>query len=442
MDAKVGRPLNELSAIEIAAKIATGETTCEAVTRDCVARIAARDGVVKAWVDFDPDPALAQARALDRASSRGPLHGVPIGVKDIIDTFDLPTQMGSPIYRGYRPPADAACVALLRRAGAVILGKTVTCELAGMAPGATTNPHEPAHTPGGSSSGSAAAVADHMVPAALGTQTGGSVLRPSSYCGIFGFKPTYNTFNKMGVWPAAESIDTVGVHARSLDDIELMTDVLRMQMPQPPRRLDGVPRIGLCRTEIWDTALPETKAAVESAAERLGKAGAKVRDVTLPSAFTGLHAAARGTINHYERAACMAFEWDHHRDALSPQMRHYIESGLKTSREDYVATWRRVEECRALLPSVFEGLDVLLAPCVPGEAPNGLAGTGDPSMQAMWTALHTPAMTLPTHRGPNDLPVGIQLIASRYDDERLFACSRWIWDKIGAPEVIGVRRSL
>jgi len=439
MDVKVKRPLNSLSAAALAQKIAGGETTCEAVVRDCIARIAERDGVVKAWVDFDADQAIAQARALDRGPRRGPLHGVPIGVKDIIDTFDLPTQMGSPIYRGHRPRADAACVALLRRAGALILGKTVTCEFAGMAPSDTTNPHDAAYTPGGSSSGSAAAVADHMAPAALGTQTGGSVLRPSSYCGIFGYKPTYNTFNKAGVWPAAESIDTIGWLARSLDDIEVLTDVLRMQAPQPPRELTAAPRIGLCRTDMWDSALPESQAAVEAAADKLGKAGATVREIALPQAFTDLHVIARGAINNYERAACMAFEWDHHRDRLSPQMHRYIENGQKTSRADYVAAWRRVEACRALLPGVFEQLDVLLVPCVQGEAPKGLAATGDPRLQAVWTALHTPAMTLPTHRGPNDLPVGIQLVAQRYDDDRLFACARWIWQRIGSPGMIGCR---
>jgi Asp-tRNA(Asn)/Glu-tRNA(Gln) amidotransferase A subunit family amidase len=439
MDAKVTRPLNALDATAIAQKIATGEATCEAVVRDCVARIAVRDGTVKAWVNFDPELALAQARTLDRGPKRGPLHGVPVGIKDIIDTFDMPTEMGSPIYRGHRPPADAACVALLRRAGAIILGKTVTCEFAGMAPGVTTNPHNAAHTPGGSSSGSAAAVADHMVAAALGTQTGGSVLRPSSYCGIFGFKPTYNTFNKAGVWPAAESIDTIGVHGRSIDDIVLLTSVLRTQSPEPPRKLNSAPRIGLCRTEIWDTAQPETKAAVEGAAAALGKAGATMRDIELPQAFKGMHAIARGTINFYERAACMAFPWDHHREQLSPQMLRYIENGQKTSREDYVAAWRRIDECRALLPAVFNEVDVLLVPCVTGEAPKGLESTGDANMQAIWTALHTPAMTLPTHRGPNNLPVGIQLIAQRYDDDRLLAAARWIWEKIGSPDLVGCR---
>ena len=438
MNAAVRRPLNELGAAEVARKVAADEVTCEAVVRDCLARIDARDGAIKAWVNFSPELALAQAHALDRGPKRGPLHGVPVGIKDIIDTFDMRTEMGSPIYRGHRPPADASCVALLRRAGAIILGKTVTCEFAGMAPGATANPHNPAHTPGGSSSGSAAAVADHMVHAALGTQTGGSVLRPSSYCGIFGFKPTYNTFNKMGVWPAADSIDTIGVHARSLDDIELLTAALRMQMPAEPHTMDHAPRIGLCRTEVWDNAQPETKAAVEGAAAALGKAGAAVQDIKLPDAFKGMHGVARSTINFVERAACMAFLWDNRREALSPQMRRYVEGGQKTTREEYVEAFRRLDECRALLGPIFEKVDVLLVPCVLGEAPKGLEFTGDPSMQAIWTALHTPAITLPTHRGPNHLPVGIQLVGQRYEDDHLLAAARWVWQKIGAPEMVGV----
>jgi Asp-tRNA(Asn)/Glu-tRNA(Gln) amidotransferase A subunit family amidase len=439
MDAKVERPLNELTATDVAKKIAAGETTCEAVVRSCIDRIAARDGVVKAWVNFDPELALAQARALDAGPRRGPLHGVPVGVKDIIDTFDMPTEMGSPIYRGHRPLADAACVALLRRAGAVILGKTATCEFAGMAPAETTNPHNPAHTPGGSSSGSGAAVADHMVPAALGTQTGGSVLRPSSFCGVFGYKPTYNTFNKAGVKPASESIDTLGWLARSIEDVVLLSAVLRMQTPEPLRKPRSAPRIGLYRTEMWDTAQSETKAAVEGAAEALRKAGAKVRDVELPEAFVGLRLIARETINFHERTACMAYEWDHHRDQLSPQMRRYIEQGQKISPQDYVDGWRRVEECRSLLPKAFRGLDILLVPCVQGEAPKGLSSTGDGSMQAIWTALHTPTITLPTHRGPNNLPVGIQLVARRYEDDRLLACARWVWERIGSPEMVGCR---
>jgi Asp-tRNA(Asn)/Glu-tRNA(Gln) amidotransferase A subunit family amidase len=440
MDVKVKRRLNQLGVTEIAAAIAAGEVTCEAVVRDCLKRIDARDGTVKAFVNFNTEYALIQARALDAGPRRGPLHGVPVGLKDTIDTFDMATEMGSPIFRGNRPRVDAACVALLRRAGAVILGKTATCEFAGSAPPATTNPHNAAHTPGGSSSGSAAAVADYMIPAALGTQTGGSVLRPSSFCGIFGFKPTYNSFNKAGVWPAADSIDTLGWLARSIEDIELLSAVLRMEEPKPPRRLGASPRIGVWRTDMWDTAQPESKAALENAASKLGKAGATVRDVVMPEPFTGLHVIARSTISFYERAACMAFEWDHHRDQLSPQMRRYIENGHKISREEYVAGLRRLDQCRALLAGVFESCDLLLVPCVPGEAPKGLGATGDPNMQAIWTALHTPSMTLPTHRGPNDLPVGIQLVGQRYDDDRLLAGARWIWDKIGTPEMVGVGR--
>ncbi|MFZ0609713.1 MAG: amidase [Xanthobacteraceae bacterium] len=438
MDAKIGQSLNTLSATEIADAIAAGNATCESVVRDCVSRIAARDGTVKAWVDFDPERALDEARALDRGRRRGPLHGVPVGLKDTIDTCDLPTEMGSRIYRGNRPQADASCVALLRRAGAIILGKTATCEFAGSAPPDTTNPHNAAHTPGGSSSGSAAAVADFMVPAALGTQTGGSVLRPSSFCGVFGYKPTYNTINEAGVWPAAASIDTIGWLTRSIEDIALLTAVLRMEEPKRLPAMSSAPRVGVWRTDLWDTAQPETKAALADAAAKLGKLGATVRDVDLPGAFSGVHAIARSTVGFYERAACMAYFWDNERERLSPQMRRYIENGHKISRDEYVAGMRRLDECRTLLQPVFDRFDVLLVPCVPGEAPKGLGATGDPSMQAIWTALHTPAMTLPTHRGPNNLPVGIQLVAQRYDDDRLFACAAWIWDKIGAPELVGV----
>ena len=438
MDAKIGQSLNTLSATEIADAIAAGNATCESVVRDCVSRIAARDGTVKAWVNFDPERVLDEARELDRGPRRGPLHGIPVGLKDTIDTCDLPTEMGSPIYRGNRPYADASCVALLRRAGAIILGKTATCEFAGSAPPDTTNPHNAAHTPGGSSSGSAAAVADFMVPAALGTQTGGSVLRPSSFCGVFGYKPTYNTINEAGVWPAAASIDTIGWLARSIEDIALLTAVLRMEEPKRLPAMSSAPRVGVWRTDLWDTAQPETKGALADAAAKLGKLGATVRDVDLPSAFSGLHAIARSSIGFYERAACMAYFWDNERERLSPQMRRYIENGHKISRDEYVAGMRHLDECRTLLGPVFERFDVLLVPCVPGEAPKGLGATGDPSMQAIWTALHTPTMTLPTHRGPNNLPVGIQLVAQRFDDDRLLACAAWIWDKIGAPGLVGV----
>jgi amidase len=430
--------LNRLSATEIVRATSAGEVTCEAVVRDCLARIAAREPTVHAWATVDPELALKQARDLDRGGARGPLHGVPIGVKDIIDTADLPTEMGSPIYRGHKASADAACVALVRAAGAVILGKTVTCEFAGMTPGITTNPHNPAHTPGGSSSGSGAAVADFMSPAAFGTQTGGSVLRPAAYCGVFGFKPSFGAFNRRGVYPAAESLDTVGLIARSLDDLELISDVLELRPPSAPRSLDHAPRIGLCRTPLWHTAQPETVAAVEDAAARLAKAGAPVRDVVLPEEFSELRNAARETINNYERAAAMGHEWNSHREEISERLRKRIEIGRKMPHGEYLAAIRLGEDCRARLPEVFDGLDVLLAPCANGEAPRGLTDTGDPGFQAIWTILHTPALALPTHRGPNGLPVAIQLVAQRQDDRRLLACARWVWQQFGAPELVGV----
>ena len=247
--------LNKLSAADIAKGIAAKKFTAEAVVRDCLDRIAAREPTVHAFATIDPDYALMQARALDRMpSSRGALHGVPIGVKDIIDTEHLPTEMGSPIYKGHRSAGDAACVALARMAGAVILGKTVTAEFAGMFPGPTANPHNPAHTPGGSSSGSAAAVADFMVPVAYGTQTGGSVLRPASYCGCVGYKPTFNLINRQGISFAAETLDTIGLLTRTVDDAELVTAVL---VNKPPAYLQARLRrrgSALCRTPLWDTA--------------------------------------------------------------------------------------------------------------------------------------------------------------------------------------------
>src|SRR5712691_4521285 len=429
--------LNKLTASEIVRATSSGEITCEAVVRDCLARIDAREGNIHAWASIDPELALRQARELDRATVRGPLHGVPIGIKDIIDTADQPTEMGSPIYRGHRPATDAACVAFARAAGAVILGKTVTCEFAGMTPGITTNPHNVAHTPGGSSSGSGAAVADCMVPVAFGTQTGGSVLRPASYCGVFGFKPTFGAFNRRGVYPAAESLDTLGLIARSLDDLALVSAVLELRTPSTTSSLERAPRVGLCRTPLWDKAQPETVAAVEDAAARLGKAGAKVHEVVLPDEFSGLRNAARETINNYERAAAMAHEWNHHRDLISERLRKRIEIGRAMPHAQYLAALRLGEACRARLPEVFQDVDVLLAPCANGEAPRGLDDTGDPGFQAIWTILHTPALALPTHRGPNGLPVGIQLVAQRDDDQRLFACARWIWQQLGAPEMVG-----
>jgi amidase len=422
-------PLNKLSATQITHGIASGEFTVEAVTRDCLERIKAREDTVKAWATIDPELALKQARALDRGPRRGALHGVPIGVKDVIDTVELPTEMGSPIYKGNRAACDAACVAVARAAGAVIFGKTVTAEFAGMFPGPTTNPHNPGHTPGGSSSGSAAAVADMMVPAAFGTQTGGSVLRPAAYCGVVGYKPTFNLINRSGIKFAAESLDTIGLITRTVDDAEFVTAAVINKAPAQ-RTMESAPRLGLCRTPLWDTAQPETKQAVEDAAKRLSAAGASVREITLPEEFSRLFEASRETINNYERSKSMAADWATHGDRISKVLGDRIKLGMAMRHDDYVAALRLAEDCRAKIERAFEGLDAMISPCVKGEAPRGLNPTGDPAFQQFWTVLYGPSMSLPTHRGPNGLPVGLQVVARRYDDDRLFACARWIMKKL------------
>jgi amidase len=432
--------LNELSATEAARLIREGKVTSVELVRACLDRIEAREPKVKAWATIDPELALSQAKERDRGPVRGALHGVPVAVKDVLDTADLPTEMGSPIYKGHRPPADAACVVAARAAGAVILGKTVTCEFAFMAPGPTANPHNPRHTPGGSSSGSAAAVADFMVPLAFGTQTGGSVQRPASYCGTVGYKPTFGLFNRQGLKFASESLDTIGLMARSVDDVALGRDVLTGVAhpadltPRAPRR------IGLCRTYLWSKASAESKEAVETAATRLAAAGVQVEEFTLPEDFAGL-TQARDIINNIERVRGMAHEWQHHRDRLSAQLTRCIELGLETPQRDYVDALRLVERCRIKLDAIMDGFDLLLAPSATGEAPLGLEWTGDSTFQGLWTALHVPTVSLPVHAGPNGLPVGLQLIASRFGDEKLLQAASWVLATLGtarqaAPELV------
>jgi len=417
--------LNSLSATDIAAGVAAGSFSAEAVTRSCLDHISSREGTVGAWEFLDPELALSQARAIDAEEIKGPLAGVPVGVKDIIDTHDMPTGMGSKIYDGHRPPIDASCVAQIRAAGAVILGKTVTCEFAGLTPRKTANPLDPTRTPGGSSSGSAAAVADEMVPLAFGTQTGGSVVRPSSYCGIIGYKPSFDTFSLAGVYPAAESLDTLGLHARHLDDIELASAALLRRTFAPVADLKKLPVVGLCKTPLWDKAGPETQAAVEAAASAMEAAGAMMRDFELPEEFDWL-SELRGLINGWERANVMADEWERNRVALSDQMQETIQGGLDTPYRDYVDAMHLMETCRARATQAFEGCDVLLTPAVDGEAPVGLGETGSPRFQALWTMLHTPSITLPTSDGPNGLPVGIQLVAPYRADRSLLGIARWV----------------
>lgn len=418
-------PLNELTAREALALLAHRRISAESLVRACLERIALREPVVHAWASLVPKQAIAEARRRDAAPSPGPLNGILIAVKDVFDTADLPTEMGSPIYKGHRPRADAAAVAQLRAAGAVVLGKSVTAEFAGMAPSETANPLDPARTPGGSSSGSAAAVADCMVPIGLGSQTGGSVLRPASYCGVVGYKPTFGRISRAGLKLAAESLDTVGWMARSVDDVALIDAVLAGGNSVPPVPVKR-PRIALCRTYLWDEALPETKEAVESAARRLAAAGASVEAFDLPDDFAGL-TEARGVINDYERARALIYEWAHHRDLISPELGQCVERGLATPHGRYLEALRFSERSRIRFDELAAGYDAVLAPCVTGEAPDDLGFTGDPRFQSLWTLLHVPALALPTHRGPSGLPVAIQLVAARHADARLLAVASAVW---------------
>ena len=427
--------LNTLSAVEIASRTTSGAVTCEEVARACLARIDAREPIVKAWSFLDRDAVLRQAKALDRGPDSGPLHGVPVGVKDVIETHDMPTEMGSPIYRGYWTMSDASCVAMLRAAGALILGKTVTCEFAGVTAGPTTNPHDPSRTPGGSSSGSGAAVADFMVPLALGTQTGGSVQRPSSFCGIVGYKPTFGLINPQGVKPAAESLDTVGLMARSVEDIEVSARVLTNAAPVNWLPQDTRLRVGVCRTYAWENAEPATREAIEDTESRLAAAGFPVQDVALPGRFKALQE-TREIINDFERARGMAWEWQTHPDDISDGLAKSIRNGVTMDMSRYVAALESVDDFRRAMKDVFAGVDVLLTPAVNGEAPAGLNYTGHHGFQSIWTQLRTPTVTLPTHAGPGGLPVGIQLVAPRYGDTGLLAAARLIFGILGRGPVV------
>ncbi|MYZ49191.1 amidase [Propylenella binzhouense] len=421
---------NELSLAESARLVAAGELSSTELVAACLDRIAAREEDVQAWASLDPEHAMAQARACDAARAGGPLHGVPVGIKDVLDTADLPTEMGSPIYKGNRTLSDSSAVAMLRAAGAVILGKTVTCEFAGVAPGPTRNPLDLARTPGGSSSGSGAAVADRMVPMALGTQTGGSVLRPASFCGVVGFKPTYNTINRAGLKFAAENLDTIGFIARSVEDVALSLRVLTQRADPPGSAGPARPRIGLCRTYLWEKAEPETRAALDHAAAAAAAAGAEIVEFELPASFAGL-TEARETINNVERARSLAWEWANHRAAISVRMARSIELGQAISGETYHATLQFADTCRLALDGLMEGFDALIAPAVNGEAPVGLAYAGDPSFQGLWTLLHVPAITVPALRGSNGMPVGVQLVARRYADEALLRTAGWLVEVAG-----------
>jgi len=416
---------NELTAQAARRALADGQLRVRDLVEACLARIEAREDSVQAWTWLEPGPLRAAADALDaRGDSGRPLFGLPVGIKDIIETADMPTGHGSAAYDGHRPAADAACVSLVHQADGLVAGKTVTTELAYFSPGKSRNPHDVAHTPGGSSSGSAAAVADGMVPLAFGTQTGGSVIRPASFCGIVGYKATHESLPLIGVKALAHSLDTLGVFARDVADVALMRAAL-VAAPAAPAARERPPVVGLCRTPEWGQADEASRQAVEGAARALEAAGARLQDVTLPDRFGGL-VTEQKIVMAFEAARDLAYEYEIRRDALQRPTVELIEQGLTTGYADYVAAIAAGRQARQALELVFAEVDVLLCPSAVSEAPKFEDGTGDPLFNRSWTLVGTPCVSLPGHTGPNGLPVGVQAVGAYGSDDKLLSICAWM----------------
>ncbi len=424
--------LNLLSASEASALLEAGKSTSVRLVEDCLSRIEARDADVRAWAHLDREAAIAQARARDAEPRRGPLHGIPVGIKDIFDTHDMPTAYGSAIYRGFQPHADTAAVGLLRMAGAVILGKCVTTEFASPVPRETRNPHDRARSPGVSSSGSAAAVADYQVPLSLGSQTGGSTILPASFCGVVGYKASLTGIDRGGIRHLRPTLDTMGLFARTLDDIALLRSALvGHTAPDAARRIEAHPRIGLCRSINWSQAEPATQAAFDLAAAALAKAGASIVDAEMPAVFDGIEASFR-VISTVEGTRALGEEIARH----SASLNHYIRAAHEQARGNDQAAYDRAQQhalaCRRALAGMFQGCDVLITPSAAGEAVADLVSVSNSAFNRIWTLMHTPTLSLPVATGPNGMPIGIQVVGPAGGDDRTIAFARWIRDRLGA----------
>lgn len=411
-------PLHRWSAVQLARALATRELEPSALASALVERCEALDARLQAWVGFDG--AAARARAL--VSGAGPLHGLPIGVKDIVDTAGIPTSYGSPVYAGHVPAADAACVALAKAAGAWVMGKTVSTEFANMVPAATRNPHDTEHTPGGSSSGSAAAVAAGMVPLALGTQTAGSVIRPAAYCGIVGYKPSPRRIPRAGVKLNSDTLDEVGVFARSVPDAALLAGVLGGRAAAVAD--DAVPRVGLVLTSQASQLSGDMLRAIAAAANRLSAAGAAVSDVDWPAPFDALFDAQR-VVQSFETARALAAEHAYRRALLSPALADFIDEGRRVAPEAYARALAAGRRARDELDALFAGVDVLLAPAASGAAPRTLSTTGDPLFSRPWQLLGCPCVAIPAGHDAAGLPLGLQVVGRPGDDERTLAAAAW-----------------
>lgn len=413
-----------LSAAKASAAIHAGTLTSEALVSACLERIAQREGEVQAWAFIDPELALAQARARDREPRRSWLHGIPVGIKDVIDTCDMPTGYGSPIYTNHRPVADAACVAQIRELGGVILGKTVSTEFATRHPNKTRNPHRLTQTPGGSSSGSGAAVADFMVPLALGTQTSSSVIRPAAYCGVVGYKPGFGLINRAGIKFLSESLDTIGILSRSVTDAGMLAALLS-GLPAGPDsfRAAKAPRIGLCRTPWWDQAAAPVRQSLLDCADRFRRAGATVSELECPPEFAQLND-VQVRVSAYEFFRALSHERLRHPQLISESLTRRIAAGGQVTRPVYEADVALAKRCQRWMEGAMAGFDLLMAPSAPSEAPE-VSGTGEPTFGLMWTLLQMPCMTLPCGFGPAGLPVGVQLVAACGNDPGLYRHAAW-----------------
>ncbi len=401
------------------------EVTAEAVTRSVLDRILEREPAIQAWQFLDPDRAIAEARRVDVRSSRGLLAGVPIGIKDVIDTADMPTTYGSAVYESFRPRADACCVALMRSAGAVGLGKTVTTEFAAMSPGKTRNPHNSAHTPGGSSSGSAAAVGAKTIPLALGTQTSGSTIRPASFCGAVGYKPTFGMIDRTGVKTLAAGLDTIGLFARNVRDIAFLASVLSGRNELNLGDEVSTTRFGLFRTAQWSRAEPASVMAIDRAISSIEKRGGSVRELPVPAAFDDVldyHDKIMGR----EMGLALAHERLHCSDVITAKTRDFLGANSGIDVAAYDGALANVRALQIDFATLFEHCDVLLTPSAVGEAPAGLESTGDPTFNRGWTLLHAPCVTVPAGSGPIGLPIGVQLVGPRHQDARVLAAAVFV----------------
>jgi Asp-tRNA(Asn)/Glu-tRNA(Gln) amidotransferase A subunit family amidase len=396
-----------LFALDLAARLEAGKLTPRAVVEMCTEAIAAREKDIGAFVTLDL--AAARRAADDPRLSSLPLRGLPVGFKDIFDTADLPTQYGSPVYANNRPAADATAVVMTREAGGIVIGKTVTTQFASLVPSATRNPRNLAHTPGGSSAGSAAAVAAGMAPLAFGTQTAGSVIRPAAFCGVAAFKPSYRLIPMVGVKDVAWHLDTAGLFGAGVADVAFAAAAVLQRELRVDRAAPAAPRIAVARTHLWPKASPAMQQAVETAARIAAAAGAKVADLELSPIVEDAYE-AQFTIQDYENIRALAFEYERHRDRLDPLLRTQLDRAVAISADEYDAARRLASRARQLLADAMADHDVILTPSAPGAAPHGFATTGDPMFNRLWTLMGAPCINVTGMNDGDSLPLGIQIV--------------------------------